>query len=102
MARADDDRAKQTIAEAGRILGLGLANLVSIRNPQIIVIGGGVAAAGNLLLTPARQPYANGLNRSRRNRFVLCAAVWGAELEFWAPQSSVSMNARNEYDLSSS
>jgi glucokinase len=55
LARAGDEKAMQTIAEAGRILGLGLANLVSILNPQIIVVGGGVAAAGNLLLTPARQ-----------------------------------------------
>ena len=55
MARSGDARAKEVIAEAGRMLGLGLANLVSILNPEIIAIGGGVASAGNLLLTPARQ-----------------------------------------------
>jgi glucokinase len=54
-ARGGDAKAKEVIAEAGRILGLGLANLVSILNPEMIVIGGGMAAAGNLLLTPARQ-----------------------------------------------
>ena len=55
MARAGDARAKRVLAEAGHYLGLALANLVDILNPQTIVIGGGVAAAGNLLLEPARR-----------------------------------------------
>lgn len=55
MAKQGDVAAREIIEEAGRFLGLGLANLVSIINPKVIVIGGGVAAAGNLLLGPARQ-----------------------------------------------
>jgi glucokinase len=43
------------LAEAGHYLGLALANLVDILNPEMIVIGGGVAAAGALLLDPARR-----------------------------------------------
>ena len=55
LARHGDPRARKVIAEAGYYLGLALANLVDILNPQMIVIGGGVAAAGNLLLAPARE-----------------------------------------------
>jgi len=55
LARRGDPRARKVLAEAGDALGLALANLVDILNPQMIVIGGGVAAAGSLLLAPARE-----------------------------------------------
>jgi glucokinase len=55
LARQGNPTAKKLIAQAGDYLGLALANLVSILNPEMIVIGGGVAAAGNLLLSPARK-----------------------------------------------
>ncbi len=42
-------------AEVGRWLGVGLANLAAALDPPLIVIGGGVSAAGDLLLDPARQ-----------------------------------------------
>ncbi len=54
MARRYDARAREVLAEAGNYLGLILANLVSTLNPTHIVIGGGMAAAGGLLLEPAR------------------------------------------------
>lgn len=55
LAQQDDPAAKKLIAEAGEYLGLALANMVSVLNPEMIVIGGGVAAAGNLLLAPAKK-----------------------------------------------
>jgi len=55
LARQREAAANKVIAQAGEYLGLALANLVSILNPEMIVVGGGVAAAGNLLLAPARE-----------------------------------------------
>lgn len=55
LARVGDVRAERILADAGSALGRALAALVDILNPQIIVVGGGMAAAGNLLLAPARQ-----------------------------------------------
>lgn len=55
LARRGDPLANKILAEAAEHLGLALANLVSILNPEKIVIGGGMSAAGNLLLGPARQ-----------------------------------------------
>lgn len=55
LAIQGDKRAQQVLHQAGCYLGLGLANLVSILNPEIIVVGGGVVEAGNLILKPARQ-----------------------------------------------
>ena len=85
LARGGDPRAKKVLAEAGHWLGLALANLVDILNPQMIVIGGGLAAAGNLLLTPARetmmrwaQPLAVKRVRIRRSRLGGRAGLLGA------------------------
>jgi glucokinase len=55
QARQGDAQARKIIAQAGHDLGLALANLVDILNPQMIVIGGGVAGARNLLAGPARE-----------------------------------------------
>jgi glucokinase len=54
-ARAGEVTARQVIDEAGYYLGIGLANVVNLLNPEVIAIGGGVALdAGELLLAPAR------------------------------------------------
>jgi glucokinase len=55
MAQAGDPVAMDAIAGIGHRLGIGLASLVNIFNPQMVVIGGGVSAAGDLLLDPARE-----------------------------------------------
>ena len=54
-ARRGDDQARAALAEAGRWIGLGLANLVTVLTPQAVVVGGGVAQAGELLLEPLRR-----------------------------------------------
>ena len=45
----------EALAEVGRALGVGLANLALVLDPDVFVIGGGVAAAGEPLLAPARE-----------------------------------------------
>jgi glucokinase len=54
MAREGDPVAAEAIARIGTSLGVGLASVVNIFDPEVIVIGGGVVAAGELLLEPAR------------------------------------------------
>ncbi len=54
-ARRGDAAAQEVLAETGRYLGLGLANLVSLLNPQMIVLGGGLMAGAEWLLEPARR-----------------------------------------------
>ncbi|HVF05056.1 MAG TPA: ROK family glucokinase [Frankiaceae bacterium] len=60
-ARAGDERAVAAFAEVGYWLGRGLADLVSVLDPGVLVVGGGVAAAGELLLRPARESFARHL-----------------------------------------
>jgi len=54
-AQEGDLVALDIIVEAGNYLGVGLANLVNLLNPDMIVIGGGMAQVGDLLLGPARE-----------------------------------------------
>ena len=53
-ALAGDETAIEALARIGRWLGVALASLANIFEPDVIVIGGGVIAAGELLLAPAR------------------------------------------------
>jgi glucokinase len=54
-AIAGDDVAREVVATAGRHLGVALADFANIFDPDVIVIGGGVSAVGDLLLEPARE-----------------------------------------------
>ena len=57
-ARLGDPLAQAVMAEVGTLIGVGLVNLAHIFNPQLIVIGGGVSNAGDLIFEPARQVIA--------------------------------------------
>jgi glucokinase len=58
LAHAGDAAAVEAITLIGSRLGVVLGNLINIFNPQVIAIGGGVIAAGELLLEPAREVVA--------------------------------------------
>ena len=55
LAGEGDDAALEVLAETGRNLGVGLASLANAFSPEVIVVGGGASAAGDLLLDPARE-----------------------------------------------
>ena len=52
-ARGGDARALEAFGEMGRRLGAGIAGLVNIFNPELVVIGGGFGEALDLMLAPA-------------------------------------------------
>ena len=54
LAGEGDPAAVAVLARTGSRLGAGLAGLANVFSPEVIVIGGGAAAAGDLLLDPAR------------------------------------------------
>jgi glucokinase len=55
LARMGDRVAIATIAKVGRRLGHGLVTLVNVLNPELILVGGGASAAGELLISPMRR-----------------------------------------------
>jgi len=54
-ARQGDPLAIDVVTKAANYLGIGLANLVNIFNPELILVGGGVSKMGDMLLRPARK-----------------------------------------------
>lgn len=57
-ARDGDEEAVGILAEVGRRLGEGIAGFVNVLDPEVVVVGGGAIEAGDLLLEPAREAYA--------------------------------------------
>lgn len=54
LAHDGDLAALDAVATVGQWLGIGLVAVANLLDPEVIVIGGGVSAAGELLLEPAR------------------------------------------------
>jgi glucokinase len=79
LSREGDSAARYAIAENARFIGIGLANLVSIFAPEIIVIGGGMALAGEEYLAEIRrQTLLNSLPECSRG-LKMEKAVLGAD-----------------------
>ena len=55
LANEGEPRAVEILDGIGRRLGAGIGSLVNIFNPELVVIGGGFAAAGDFVLDPARE-----------------------------------------------
>lgn len=55
QAALGDDLACKVWDEAMTYLGIGIANVVNILNPELVIVGGGVAKAGDLLFGPVRR-----------------------------------------------
>jgi glucokinase len=79
-AAAGDARALDGLAQVGRYLGIGIANIVTVLTPDRVVVGGGVAAAGQILFASIRAEL------DRRVRMTGSATVdlVPAELGIWA------------------
>ena len=58
LALRGDERSLAVLARVGERLGAGLVGIVNTFNPELVVIGGGVSRAGDLLLEPARRVVA--------------------------------------------
>lgn len=57
LAQQGDPASIDLIGEIGTWLGLGVASISALLDPSVVVVGGGVAAAGDLLVEPARIAY---------------------------------------------
>ncbi len=79
LAHDGDAEAIAAVAHIGRMLGVGIGNLVNLFNPEVVVVGGGVIAAGELLLGPARSEVAARALRPSRDVVRIVAARFGAE-----------------------
>lgn len=79
LAHDGDPAAVACLRRAGEALGVGIANLVNIFNPEVVVVGGGVIAAGDLVLEPARETMRARALRPSRDIVRVVPAHFGAE-----------------------
>jgi glucokinase len=56
-ARSGDGVSISVVRETAKYIGMALANLASSLDPEVIVLGGDAAAAGDLLFEPVRQEF---------------------------------------------
>ncbi len=84
-ARHGDPTARLVLEQVGTNLGRGVANIVSLLNPELVVLGGGLATAGELVLKPLRraarlwgQPLGSRQVRIVRSRLGEDAGILGA------------------------
>jgi glucokinase len=79
LAHDGDPAARAAIAALGRRLGVGMTSLVNALNPEVLVVGGGLVAAGALLLDPARAVVAERALVPARDQVRIVAARFGHE-----------------------
>jgi glucokinase len=79
LAHDGDEAAIEAVALIGSRLGVAIASFVNIFNPQVVVVGGGVIAAGELLLEPARAEVASRALPPSGDQVRIVAARFGVE-----------------------
>ena len=79
LAHAGDEQARSVLAEIGCRLGSGLVGIVNALDPEVIVIGGGAVAAGDLLLDNAREVVADRALPPAAERVRIVPAAFGDE-----------------------
>jgi glucokinase len=65
-AQEGDPISGEAFAQIGHWLGLGLADMVQILDPEVLVVGGGVVEAGDLLLGPTQRTFVQALAQRGR------------------------------------
>jgi glucokinase len=79
LAYDGDEAAIEVLELIGTRLGVAISSFVNIFNPEVVVIGGGVMAAGDLLLEPARATVAERALPPSRDEVRIVMAEFGIE-----------------------
>lgn len=78
-ARGGNEQAASDLAEIGHRLGAGIASFVNVFNPELVILGGGFAKAGDLLLDSVRETLAVEALPPARDLVRIVPAHFGAE-----------------------
>jgi glucokinase len=71
------ERGKTTLGESAKYYGAALANAITLLNPDIVVVGGGVAQAGERFLRPVRETAARLVFEPFRRNYRIVPAALG-------------------------
>ncbi len=83
----------------GRRLGVGIANAINTFDPDLVVIGGGVCLAGELLLGPAREEAARHVLTGVGTRTQICRARYGSQAGVRGAALLAGQEAAREHEL---
>jgi glucokinase-like ROK family protein len=78
-ARDNDSVALEALAETGRLLGLGIANLINIFNPQQVVFGGTISEAGAFLLPAIQETIETTALEITRQQVTVSLSAFGTD-----------------------
>ncbi|GHJ96629.1 transcriptional regulator [Streptomyces sp. NE5-10] len=81
LAREGDPGCRRVIADVGRHIGSGIANLCNLLNPSRVVLGGDLAEAGELVLAPIRDSVGRYAIPSAARQLSLVQGALGARAE---------------------
>jgi glucokinase len=73
-----DERCIAAVSQMAEYLGIGLANLVTVLGPDRIVVGGGIAAAGDLVIQPIAEAVKQRVTLVPTDAIEIVAATFGA------------------------
>ncbi|MHC2993042.1 ROK family transcriptional regulator [Pontibacter sp. HJ8] len=91
-ANEGDQYAIQILAETGRNLGKGIAMLIQLFNPELIIIGGKMAEARQYITTPIQQSINTYCMTQLRERTVVALSRLGQEAGILGPVAAVMEN----------
>ncbi|WP_404817187.1 ROK family transcriptional regulator [Streptomyces thermolineatus] len=81
LAREGDPGCRRVVSDVGRHVGMGVANLCNVLNPQRVILGGDLAEAGELVLAPIRESVARYAIPSAARQLSVVHGALGARAE---------------------
>ncbi len=81
LCASQDAAAQRLIGDAGRAIGIAVANLCNLLNPQCVIVGGDLSAAGEILLGPLRETVQRNAIPSAVDDLEIVAGVLGERAE---------------------
>jgi predicted NBD/HSP70 family sugar kinase len=81
LCAAGDPATERLIADAGRAIGIAVANLCNLLNPELVIVGGDLSAAGETLLGPLRDTVHRNAIPSAVDDLEIVAGVLGERAE---------------------
>jgi glucokinase len=92
-AKSGDTLAKEIMEKAGTSLGIGVVNLLHLFDPELVIIGGGVSQAGDLLFEPVRRVIAERTMPDFRERAKVVPSALGDDSGLYGAVAWVLENA---------
>jgi glucokinase len=76
-ARAGDPVAVSVVRDTARYIGMAISNIVTLVDPEVVIVGGAIAEAADLLLAPSRAEAAKRLPEAAASALTVLPSALG-------------------------